>query len=394
MQPQLAQGIEKKTRKQFPEGIAPYGTDALRFTFASLAGPARDINFDLGRVGGYRNFCNKLWNGARFVLMTVEGGVQGDDESAASMSGGDLVGEAQLSVADRWIVSRFAATLANVNAALAEYRFDFAATALYEFTWYEFCDWYLELTKPVLQSETTTEAQKRGTRRTLVTVLEALLRALHPMMPFITEEVWQRVHPLAAPLLAAQKSRANQKTVDSIMETAYPQPGDYAADAEADADVNWMKQFILAVRQIRGEMDIAPSRKIPLLLQNAQERERALVDKYLAYLARLAGLESVKVLGPAEAAPESATAILGDLTLLVPMAGLIDPKAEIERLTKRIAKNEADLAKLRAKLANENFVRNAPPDVVAADRARMAELEAQNASLAKQLDKVRRLGGT
>jgi len=384
MQPHLAAGIEKNTRKQFPDGIPAFGTDALRFTLASLAGPARDISFDLGRVGGYRNFCNKLWNGARFVLMTVEG----------DAGQGDLVGAAELSVADRWIVSRFAATLAQVDSALAEYRFDFAATALYEFTWYEFCDWYLELTKPVLQGETTTEAQKRGTRRTLVTVLEALLRALHPVMPFITEEIWQRVHPLAAPLLAAQKTRANQGSVDSLMLASYPAATDFAADTEAEADVSWMKQFILAVRQIRGEMDIAPSRKIPLLLQNAGARERALIDKLFAYLSRLAGLETVKLLADGEAAPESATAIIGELSLLVPMAGLIDPKAEIERLTRRIAKNEADIAKLKAKLGNENFVRNAPPDVVAADRARMAELEAQNVSLAAQLERVRRLGGS
>jgi valyl-tRNA synthetase len=381
MQPQMKERIEKNTRKQFPEGIAAYGTDALRFTVASLAGPARDINFDLARVGGNRNFCNKLWNGARFVLMTVEG------ESGQ----GDLVGAAELSVADRWIVSRFASTLAQVERALNDYRFDFAATALYEFTWYQFCDWYLELTKPVLQSETATEAQKRGTRRTLVTMLEALLRALHPLMPFITEEIWQRVHPLAAPLLAAQNSRAHQKSVDSVMQARYPSATDYAADVEADTEVSWMQQFILAVRQIRGEMDIAPSRKIPLLLQNAPARERALVDKHLSYLARLAGLESVKVLERADAAPEAATAILGDLTLLVPMAGLIDPKAETERLTKRIAKNDSDLGKLKAKLGNENFVRNAPPLVVAADRARMADLETQNANLGQQLERVRRL---
>ena len=191
MQPHLKDKIEKATRKQFPDGISAYGTDALRFTFAALAGPSRDINFDLGRVGGYRNFCNKLWNGARFVLMTVENS--------------DLIGEAKLSVADRWIVSRFAATLAKVDESLREYRFDFAATALYEFTWYEFCDWYLELTKPVLQNETTTDAQKRGTRRTLVTLLEGLLRALHPMMPFITEEIWQRVNPIVQPLAAAAR---------------------------------------------------------------------------------------------------------------------------------------------------------------------------------------------
>jgi len=381
MQPQMKDKIEKATRKQFPEGIAAFGTDALRFTFASLAGPSRDINFDLGRVGGYRNFCNKLWNAARFVLMTVEGG-----------EGGDLVGAADLSVADRWIVSRFADTLTKVDGALAEYRFDLAATALYEFTWYEFCDWYLELTKPVLQSDLSTAAQQRATRRTLVTTLEALLRALHPLMPFITDEIWQRVYPLAAPLLAAQVTRANQKTLDSIMVASYPQAGAYGADVEADTEVNWMKQFILAVRQIRGEMDIAPSRKIPLLLQNAGARDLALVERLNSYLTRLAGLESIKALAAGAAAPESATAIVGELTLLVPMAGLIDPAAEIERLTKRIGKNESDKTKLSAKLGNDNFVRNAPPDVVAGDRARLTELTAQNASLAAQLERVRKLG--
>jgi valyl-tRNA synthetase len=384
MQPHLAAGIEKNTRKQFPDGIAAYGTDALRFTLASLAGPSRDISFDLGRVGGYRNFCNKLWNGARFVLMTVEG----------DAGQGDLVGAAELSVADRWIVSRLAATLAQVDSALTDYRFDFAATALYEFTWYEFCDWYLELTKPVLQGETTTEAQKRGTRRTLVTVLEALLRALHPVMPFITEEIWQRVHPLAAPLLAAQKTRANQGSVDTIMLTAYPGATDYARDMDADSAVTWMKAFILAIRQIRGEMDIAPSRKIPLLYSYSNDRDLDYIVSLQSYLMRLAGLESIRWLKPDEAAPESATAILGDLTLLVPMAGLIDPKAEIERLTKRIAKNESDIAKLRSKLGNESFVKNAKPELVEADRARLAELVAQNASLAVQLERVRRLSGS
>jgi valyl-tRNA synthetase len=387
MQPQMKERIEKNTRKQFPEGIAAYGTDALRFTVASLAGPSRDINFDLARVGGNRNFCNKLWNGARFVLMTVEGEAQGD-----SVSSPTLTGAAELSIADRWIVSRFAATLAQVDSALADYRFDLASAALYEFTWYEFCDWYLELTKPVLQSDSATEAQKRGTRRTLVTQLEALLRAMHPIMPFITDEIWQRVSPLTAPLAAAAGTRGATSQPDSLMVARYPAASDYAQDADAEAEVAWMKQFILAVRQIRGEMDIAPSRKIPLLLRNAGARDRDLAQRHFAYLARLAGLESIKVLEAAEAAPESATAVLSELTLLVPMAGLIDPVAEGERLTRRIAKNESDLGKLKAKLGNANFVRNAPPDVVAGDRARMAELESQNQSLVAQLERVRQLG--
>jgi valyl-tRNA synthetase len=387
MQPHLKDRIEKATRKQFPEGIAAYGTDALRFTLASLAGPSRDINFDFGRIGGYRNFCNKLWNGARFVLMTVE---------ATPAASGSLIGDAELSIADRWIASRFAATLAQVDGALRDYRFDLAATALYEFTWYEFCDWYLELTKPVLQGESSSDKQKRGTRRTLITTLEALLRALHPFMPFITEEIWQRVRPLVAPLEAAAKPRASvtATATDSVMASIYPAAGDYAADAEAEAEVAWMKQFILAVRQIRGEMDIAPSRKIPLLLRSESARDQALAERHFGWLARLAGLESIKVLGAHEAAPESATAILGELTLLVPMAGLIDPKAEADRLTKLMAKNDSDITKLNAKLANANFVRNAPPDVVAADRARAAELIARNAGLSVQLERVRRLGGS
>jgi valyl-tRNA synthetase len=390
MQPHLAPGIEKNTRKEFPEGIAAYGTDALRFTLAALAGPSRDINFDFGRVAGSRNFCNKLWNAARFVLMTLEGGPPG----SATEASGSLIGDAEPSIADRWIASRFASTLGKVDSALREYRFDLAASMLYEFTWYEFCDWYLELTKPVLQSDSATEAQKRGTRRTLVTMLEALMRALHPLMPFITEEIWQRVAPLAAPLTAAANRRATTRTPDMVMLADYPAATDFAGDIEAEGEVAWMQRFILAVRQIRGEMDIAPSRRIPLLLQNAVAHDAALVEKHFTWLTRLAGLESIKLLAAGESAPESAAAILGELTLLVPLAGLIDPKAEIERLGKRIAKNDSDIGKLKGKLGNENFVRNAPPAVVAADRARVSELESQNAGLATQLARVRRLGGS
>jgi valyl-tRNA synthetase len=297
-------------------------------------------------------------------------------------------------VADRWIVSRFAATLAQADSALAEYRFDLAATALYEFTWYEFCDWYLELTKPVLQGENATEAQKRGTRRTLVTVLEALLRALHPMMPFITEEIWQRVHPLAAPLLAAQKSRANQKSVDSVMAAAYPAASDYARDNDAETQVTLLKEYILEVRQIRGKMNIAPSRKIPLLVRDADQQAQLLIHANAHYLQRLAGLESLKVLDAGDAEPVSASAMVAGTTLLVPLAGLIDAAAEIDRLSKVIGRNESDIGKLRGKLGNESFVKNAKPELVEADRGRLAELIVQNESMSKQLEKVRRLGGS
>jgi len=369
--------------------MTAYGTDALRFTLTSLAGPSRDINFDLGRLAGYRNFCNKLWNAARFVLMTVEG-----DSSTGQGCHGDLVGDAEMSVADRWIVSRFADTLAKADSALAEYRFDLAASALYEFTWYEFCDWYLELTKPVLQSETSTAAQKRGTRRTLVTMLEALLRALHPMMPFITEEIWQRARPLAAPLLAAQTSRSNPQSADSVMASPYPAASDYARDADAEAQVGLLKEYILKVRQIRGEMNIAPSRKIPLLVRDADEASQALLRTHAHYLHRLAGLESLKLLGAGDTEPVSASAMVVNTTLLVPLAGLIDAAAEIDRLSKVIAKNESDIGKLRGKLSNESFVKNAKPELVEADRAKLAELAGQNESMGKQLERLRSLGGS
>ncbi|HEU4591117.1 MAG TPA: valine--tRNA ligase, partial [Steroidobacteraceae bacterium] len=383
MQPQMKERIEKNTRKQFPEGIAAYGTDALRFTMASLAGPSRDINFDMGRVAGYRNFCNKLWNAARFVLMTVEGQ-------------GELIGEAELSVADRWIVSRLSALLTRLDAHLREYRFDLAVSAVYEFTWYEFCDWYLELTKPVLQGEATTEAQKRGTRRTLITTLEALLRALHPLIPFITEEIWQRVNPLVAPLAAAavpreDRTRAGASAPDMLMLAPFPAAADFAADAEAEFEAGWIMQFIQAVREIRGEMDIAPSRKIAVLIKTSGERDVNLVHRHERLLARLAGLASIEFLDTDADEPISASAILQNMLLLVPMKGLIDPAAEIDRLSRKINKNEADIARLQAKLRNENFVRNAPPEVVALDRGRADELLAQNMRLARQLERVGRL---
>ncbi|MGB8326307.1 MAG: valine--tRNA ligase [Steroidobacteraceae bacterium] len=369
MQPHLAPAIDKATRRQFPAGIPAHGTDALRFTFAALAGPSRDIRFDLGRVGGYRNFCNKLWNAARFALLAVES----DDTAGPSGT------PASLSVADRWIRARLGCALSQVDAALAEYRFDLAATALYEFAWYEFCDWYLEFTKPVLQSATSSPAAQAGTRRTLLEILEALMRALHPFMPFITEEIWQRVAALAG------------RTGPSVMVAPWPDATDYPRDAEAERAVDWVQKFVLGVRQIRGELDLAPSRKVDVLLQNASAEDLSLVDAQRLYLERLAGLGSLRPLRSDEAAPESAPALVGAMTVLLPLTGLIDPAAEVERLDRRIAKTQGDLDKTRAKLANANFLRNAPPDVVATDRAREAELRRAIASLDAQLARVRRL---
>ncbi len=367
MQPQKRPAIEKATRKQFPDGIAAHGTDALRFTFAALASPSRDIRFDLARVAGYRNFCNKLWNAARFVTLMCE-----QDEPA---------GPLELSVADRWIRSRFGRTLSAVEKALGEYRFDYAANALYEFTWYEYCDWYLELTKPVLQSESAAAPARRAARRTLAEILEALQRALHPIMPFITEEIWQRAAPLAG------------RSGESVMLAPYPLPGEFPSDEASEREVGWIQAFVLAVRQIRGEMNISPSRRIPVLLEGASAQDRAYLECHRPYLERLAGIESVTLLGPGERAPQSATALIGELTVLVPMAGLIDATAEVERLGKLIARTQADLSKVRGRLSNESFVSNAPAAVVETERARVTELERTAAGLTAQLERVRTMLG-
>ncbi len=367
MQPQLKPAIEKHTRRQFPDGIAAHGTDALRFTLAALATPTREIRFDLGRVEGYRKFCNKLWNAARFVMLMVE-------------SADAPAGPAEYSTADRWIRSRFGRLLVEVDGAFRDYRFDFAASALYQFTWYEFCDWYLELTKPVLQSPSASAAARSGARTTLLEILEALQRALHPLMPFITEEIWQKVAPLAG------------CTGPSVMVAPYPRSEDFPPDESAEQDLTWVQQFVLAVRQIRGEMNIAPSRRIPVLLRGAGESEWQRAVRNRASLEHLAGLESIARLDGTQQAPQSATGLLGEVNILVPMAGLIDVKAEVERLTKRLGKAESDLARTRAKLGSETFVRNAPEAVVQAEREREAEQTRTVAALQAQLDAMRKLG--
>jgi len=368
MQPKLAGAIEKATRRQYPAGIAAHGTDALRFTFAALASPSRDLRFDLGRVAGYRNFCNKLWNAARFVTLAV-----GEQPPAPAGT------PAELSVADRWIRARFGRALAAVEQALRDYRFDFAASALYEFTWYDFCDWYLELTKPVLQSAEVAPAARAGTLRTLTVILEALQRALHPLMPFITEEIWQRAAPLAG------------VAGETVMLQPYPAAAEFPPDEAAEREAAWIQAVVLGVRQIRGEMNISPARRIPLLLRDASAQDREWSVRHRPYLERLAGLESVTLLEAGATAPQSAIALVGTLALLVPMAGLIDAPAEIERLTKLIAKAQKDLTVVRARLAGESFVANAPAAVVAGERERLGELERTVAGLNAQLERVRGL---
>ena len=365
MQPKKARAIEKATRKDYPEGIPAFGTDAVRFTFAALASTGRDIRFDLGRVGGYRNFCNKLWNAARYVLMNTEDQDTGLDSHA----------DVTLSAADRWIISRLQATEATVSQHLDAYRFDLAAQALYDFTWNEYCDWYLELSKPVLTGDADAAAQ-RGTRRTLVRVLEALLRLLHPLMPFITEEIWQKVAPLAG------------ATGRSIALAPWPTADSDKRDEAAEADVQWLQDFILGVRRIRGEMDIAPSKPIPVLLEHASQADTERLSRFEPLIAFLARTESVTVLTEGEQAPEAAMSLLGSMRILVPMAGLIDKDAELARLEKQIAQSEGDVKRSEAKLGNERFVARAPEAVVNQERERLEQHRQTLAELKSQRERI------
>ena len=363
MQDHLKPRIESATRKQFPDGIDAFGCDALRYTFAALATTGRDIRFDLGRIEGYKNFCNKIWNAARYVLMNTE------DISD---------GETEFSAADRWIRSRFDATVETVHECFAAYRLDLAAKAIYEFTWHEFCDWYLELSKPVLQSDDALKAQKRGTQRTLIEVLESLLRLIHPLMPFITEEIWQQVAPRAG------------KDGDTIMTQPYPVAGP-AGDDGAVGDIEWVRSFILGIRQIRGEMDISPGKALPVLLQNSTDEDRRRAAEHAILIQRVGRVESVDILANDVEAPASATALLGDMQLKVPMKGVIDIDAERSRLEKQKQKAEADLARAVGKLGNPSFVNNAPPEVVTQERDREADFRKTIAQLEEQLGKLAEL---
>jgi len=365
MQPKLAAKIEKLTKKEYPQGIEAHGTDALRFTLTSVATTGRDISWDMKRLEGYRNFTNKLWNASRYVMMNTEEFDCGKDGNAM-----------ELSLADRWIIGQFEQTVKTVHEAFDTYRFDLASQALYEFTWNQFCDWYLELTKPVLFKGN--EAQQRGTRHTLVNVLEGLLRLMHPIMPFITETIWQRVQPLSAYQIKGDKKG------DSIMVQAFPQFNENNCDQQAIDDLEWVKQFIVAIRNIRGEMDISPSKELPVLLKNVNENDQRRLNDNEQFLSSLAKLESITVLAESEQGPASASALVGDLSVLIPMAGLIDKAAELARLDKAIDKLEKDAAKTRGKLSNENFVSKAPAAVIEKENAKLAEADSALAKMQEQ----------
>ena len=366
MQPQMKSAIEKATRKQFPQGIPAFGTDAVRFTFAALATMGRDIRFDLGRVEGYRNFCNKLWNAARFVLMNTE-------EHAADSASGPC----EYSVADRWIRGRLGVAVTSVRTHLAAYRFDLAAQAMYEFVWYEFCDWYLELSKPVLQGADTDAAARRGTRRTLVEVLEGTLRMLHPLMPFITEEIWQKVGPLAG------------RQGETIMRQAYPSVAEFAPDADAERDIAVVQAVVLGIRQIRGELDVPHSRATPVYVRSDKAGDAEALTALAATIRKVANLESVELVLSEADLPPCAIAISAGRTVLAPFDRLVDDvSAELARLEKRKAKTALERDKSAAKLANANFVANAPESVVVQERDRIAEFERQLDQLGEQMRRL------
>ncbi|MEW5790481.1 MAG: valine--tRNA ligase [Pseudomonadota bacterium] len=366
MNPQAAGKIEKATRKEFPDGIPPFGADALRFTFASLATQGRDIKFDLKRIEGYRNFCNKLWNASRYVLMQIP---EGEDLNA---------GAVELSVVDRWIISRLQETEAAVREAFDGYRFSDAANTLYQFIWGDYCDWYIELTKPVLTGDFSPELQ-RGAQRTLVRVLEASLRLLHPIMPFITEEIWQKVAGPAG------------KQGDTIMLAPYPMPDATRIDQDAVAETEWLMACVRAVRTIRGEMDIAPGRPLDLLLQGGGELDCARVERHRPWLERLARLQSITWLVPDAAPPPAALELVGELKLMVPLAGLIDVGAEQARIDKEVNRVQADLARVEGKLANPSFVDRAPAEIVAKERAKAEELRQALEELTAQRQRLQAL---
>ncbi len=386
MQPQKEKQISKRTRAEFPEGINSYGTDALRFTFLSLASTGRDIKWDMGRIEGYRNFCNKIWNAARYVMMNTEGQDCGVNEEGSDVS---------LSLADRWIISALQRAEREVTEALDQFRFDVASHAAYEFIWNEYCDWYLELSKPVLYSDDYSEAEKRGTRRTLVRVLEAILRMAHPFMPFITEEIWQKVAPLAGKVPAADTGKAPAADTGienaTIMLQPYPQPEQDKVDEQAERDIEWIKAVITAIRNIRGEMRIPPSRTLDVYLHNGKDEDQRRLQANHNFLCRLAKLDSINWLNADDSAPASATSLVGDMEILVPMAGLIDKDAEIDRLTKEVDKLRKEVGRAEGKLKNPAFVDKAPEAVVAKEKAKLDDYRSQLARLEDQLEKIKYL---
>ena len=366
MQPQKAKAIEKATRKHFPDGIPSYGTDALRYTFYSLASTGRDIRFDLGRIEGYRNFCNKIWNASRYVMTQCETA--------------DLNGVRELGDAERWIQGRLHQTLQHLENSMANYRFDHASQSLYEFFWNDYCDWYLEFSKPVLWDDNASEARKRGTYHTLVSVLEAALRMLHPFMPFITEEIWQR----AAPLLGEHKT--------SIMLASYPQITDFEAAAPAvNESIECVQALIGATRTLRSDMNLSPGQALPAVLFSDQPSTVQAVRANESLLLKLAKLDSISWAESKSDIPASASLIAGDIELCIPLAGLIDVEQEVARIGKRIEQLTKEIARIDGKLGNPNFADKAPADVVAKEKEKLSAYQTELGKMQEQIESVKAL---
>jgi valyl-tRNA synthetase len=367
MRPKDAEKITIQTRKHFPDGIESYGTDALRFTFASLATQGRGINFDVGRIAGYRNFCNKIWNASRYVMMNLD---------ASDLDVNDL--DRELGLAEHWIKARFSQAIEQVNTGIATYRFDLAAQAIYEFTWDEYCDWYLEFSKTTLTDDTAPESRKRGTLFTLVNILEQLLRLMHPFMPFITEEIWYRTSPRL------------KKTGKTIMQQPFPAPtSETASNSSVLTEMSWVKLFILGVRRIRSERDIAPGKPLAVQVLGGTKDEQSFLENNTNYIKTLGKISSIVSVN--DSPDDAIIALAGDMTILVPLADIIDPKVESARLEKELARLNNDKTRIEAKLTNSNFIDRAPEDVVNKEKHKLEETLASIAKLEVQHQKILKL---
>ena len=378
MNPKDAAKIEKQTRKEFPEGIPAFGTDALRFTFTSLASTGRDINFDLKRVEGYRNFCNKIWNASRFVLMNC---VDSSDEGKGTALPIDQGANPDVwELPEKWIMSRLNSTITNIHQHFTQYRLDMVSHDIYEFIWNEYCDWYVELAKASLNDDSVSSERKAQIRYVLLHVLETALRFSHPIMPYLTEQIWQTIAPLL-----------NRKDTDSIVIAAYPQTDTAQISEQTEADMAWLQQLIASVRNIRGEMKLGNAVRLPVLLQNISAAEDTRLSRIANQFKALAKVESLTILKEGDDVPLSSSSMVGQLRVLVPMKGLIDPTAELARLGKSYDKLKGQSEGIARKLGNEGFVSKAPAEVVDAEKAKLAELEGQLTAMTAQMEELKAL---
>ncbi|WP_339340839.1 valine--tRNA ligase [uncultured Psychrobacter sp.] len=374
MNPKDAAKIEKQTRKEFPEGIAAYGTDALRFTFTSLASTGRDINFDLKRVEGYRNFCNKIWNASRFVLMNCV------DKEGSALPIDQMANPDVWELPEKWIISRLNSSVQHIHQHFNQYRLDMVSHDIYEFIWNEYCDWYVELAKASLNDDSVTDERKAQIRYVLLHVLESSMRFTHPIMPYLTEEIWQTIAPLL-----------NRKNTDSIVIADYPQTDSTLISEQIESDMDWLQELIASVRNIRGEMKLGNAVRLPVLLQNISDEEEQRLSRIANQFKALAKVESLTILKDGDEVPLSSSSMVGQLRVLVPMKGLIDPTAELKRLGKSYEKLQKQAEGISRKLSNEGFVSKAPTEVVDAEKAKLAELEGQIKTMAGQMEQLKAL---